>query len=88
MGLNRDGGRGGVRQGRVGKRRRRHTRANQPGNVAVAGDPAGRDLLHGAVDGVEEGLGLVGAGHHLQLQPRSKVYMDVAGKKFFPVGAF
>lgn len=77
---------GGVRQGKVRKRWRRHTRANQPGNVAVAGDPAGGDLLHGAVDGVEEGLGLVGAGHHFQLQPRSKVY--VVGICFFPVGAF
>jgi hypothetical protein len=33
--------------------------------VAVAGYFAWRDLLHGAVDGVEEGLGFVGAGHGL-----------------------
>ncbi len=40
-----------------------HTRANKSGNVPVAGDFAWWDLLHGAVDCVEEGLGFVGAGH-------------------------
>jgi hypothetical protein len=40
-----------------------HTRANKSGNVPVAGDFAWWDLLHGAVDCVEEGLGFVGASH-------------------------
>jgi hypothetical protein len=39
------------------------TRPHQPRNVPVACDLAGRDLLDGRVDGVEEGLGFVRAGH-------------------------
>lgn len=39
------------------------TGADEHGNVAVRGDLAVGNLLHGGVDGVEEGLGLVGARH-------------------------
>ncbi len=41
----------------------RRTRADELGNVAVRCDLAVGDLLDGRVDGEEEGLGLVGAGH-------------------------
>lgn len=40
-----------------------HTSPDQLCNVAVAGDFAMRNLLHGAVDGMEEGLCLFGASH-------------------------
>ena len=40
-----------------------HTETDEAGDVAVGGDFGVGDLLHGLVDGVEEGFCLVGARH-------------------------
>lgn len=41
----------------------RLTGADEHGNVAVRRHAGVGDLLDGGVDGVEKGLGLIGAGH-------------------------
>jgi hypothetical protein len=52
----------------AGRLERRRTGSDEQGDAAVARDFAVRNLLHGLVDGVEEGLRFVGTGHSVEVR--------------------